>query len=639
MARLRTYRAGSIAVFSTDHLHDTWKLLVAGWADHLDPSGALLVADGVRNHADAIGSYEGTTRMMWGLGSWLEDDDRDDSIVFRERSYNIRKLTRRALVKGTDPTSSGYWGVPVSTGTAQPTVESGQVAFAIWQSRHRIWVTLDPREREQIGAWLIACGEPPKVRWRNNWALFWALNHTVRRQLDLPHDQALVADVLNRYLDDVYCGDGWYDDGPSRGTNHFDDYNLWVFASHVLAIAHVTAHDREERMDELLGRIRRQMEHVPWFFAANGSYPEFGRSLAYKFARLGSLLWAYRLGAWPHSVELLKTIVCRHVDWYVRRGAIRADGTLRQSLTSEGSVGIREPYISTGAPYWAIQAFSGLWSLSPDDPFWTANFEPLPVERANFIKVYPQPGWILSGTKASGQVHRFSGHSSSTPAKYGKIVYSTGAPFNVGLSDGLPTPDAMFSLVDDGVPGHRNAIEASLLDESGWMRFIWRQAYAGIERVIDTTIVVRGDWHLRVHRIEPEGDADHALLSTFEGAAAVGYSAGETPRVYRSDDPPSSCGAASGRCVAIVGWDGRRSLRPATWRGAEAVNAVYGLNVIPALSGDMVPGELAVAEVYIGRENADVTGNRAEPIVRSGADQNLSITWRDEEFTIPRPHR
>ena len=39
---------------------------------------------------------------------------------------------------------------------------------------------------------------------------------------------------------------------------------------------------------ELLDRVRRLMAHVPTFFAADGAWPEYGRSGAYKFARLVS---------------------------------------------------------------------------------------------------------------------------------------------------------------------------------------------------------------------------------------------------------------------------------------------------------------------------------------------------------------
>ena len=157
------------------------------------------------------------------------------------------------------------------------------------------------------------------------------LNHAARKALGAAYDQTIIDEVMNDYLDGVYCGDGWYDDAARRGAGYFDDYNTWVFASHVLAWSQMDGHTQPQRRDELLDRVRQWMQHYPDFFAADGAYPEFGRSLAYKFARLGAPLWAYKQGIWPHSAGMLKRLVGRHLRWYIDRGAIRDDGTLRQN--------------------------------------------------------------------------------------------------------------------------------------------------------------------------------------------------------------------------------------------------------------------------------------------------------------------
>src|SRR6185295_3407892 len=197
------------------------------------------------------------------------------------------------------------------------------------------------------------------------------------------------------------------------------------FAMHVLAWAQMDGASMPERRDVLLERVRNWMQHYPYFFAADGATVEYGRSLSYKFSRLGAPLWAYKLGAWPHSAGMLKRLVGRHLRWYVDHGAVRADGTLRQALTVTGSEEIMERYISTGASYWAMQAFSGLWSLADDDPFWTAEEEPLPIEQGDFLKVFPQPGWVLAGR--DGEVTQFNAGSwyAGSNNKYMKLVYST----------------------------------------------------------------------------------------------------------------------------------------------------------------------------------------------------------------------
>jgi hypothetical protein len=616
----------------------TWNQLVAGWADHLDASGANLLIDGVRNHAEPRGSYEGVTRMLWGIGGWLSRPERPASVTWRGREYDLEHLMRRALLAGTDPAGDAYWGDPVSTGAGQPTVESGQVAYALWQTHARIWDRLSTAEQRQVADWLIACGQPPEQRWRNNWALFWAVNHVAREALGLPFDAELVDDVMGRYLDAAYVGDGWYDDGPARGTGHFDDYNLWVFASHVLAWIDIGGGEHPDRAAELRDRVRLLMAHVPCFFAADGAYPEYGRSGAYKFARLGALVWAYRHGAWPHAPGLLRTIVERHLGWYVRHGAIRADGTLRQALTSTGSDAIRETYISTGATYWAMQAFGAFWSLPDDDPLWSAKPEPLPIERGDVREVFTEPGWIVAGTRESGQIHRYTTHVSYYPEKYAKLAYSTAAPYNAGLGDGRPTPDAMVGIVVDGHVSHRTANEAAAIGAEGWIRYRHRHELAGVAATFDTIIVPDGDLHLRVHRlVETSGDAALAVL---EGAAALGFDHGDHPRLTCDPARGISGGVTIEHAVAMRVWDAHRAPRlPRSFADGGTGNIVHACNVIPFVAGEATAGDVLVATVFLGTAaqmaSAGVEERLAdEPEVTVDPDGTVRVAWRGRELLV-----
>lgn len=540
--------------------------------------------DGHPNPADVSGSYEGVTRMLWGLGGWLSQPGRSSTITWHGQTYDIEALTRRALVNGCDPTSPSYWGIEYDPSRPhdQRTVETGQIAFALWQSKDRIWDTLSDKEQTHIYDFLERFARPP-VTIRSNWSLFWVLNHASRKALGLPYDQSIIDTVIDDYLDRVYCEDGWYDDSHRVGVGYFDDYNLWVFGSHVLAWAQVDGHTKLQRRDELLKRIERLMEKLPYFFATDGAYSEFGRSLAYKFGRLGAPLWAYKLGAWPHSTGLLRRLVGRHLRWYADRGAIRPDGTLRQSLTAAGSPEIVERYISTGATYWAMQAFGGLWSLPDDDPFWTTDEEPLPAETGNFRKTYAQPGWILQAN--GGEIQRFNaGSMKGIDAKYAKFAYSTQFPFNVGLSHGHPSPDNMLCLVDGVVRGQRTKNLAFAVDDAGWLRVVWEQYVNGFTHTIDTVIVVLGEQHIRAHRVQLS--PEHKVpLKLIEGGWPLGYSAGEVP-IIRQDQ--SSCTAtlpinrASG-IYNISGYEGAT-----LWQGAPHINSVYPYDVLPVLTAESV---------------------------------------------------
>lgn len=627
-----------------------WSRIMAGWATHLDPSGARTLFDGIPNQHDAGGSYEGVTRMLWGLSAWLSQPERSRLVSWRGKDYDLAALTRQALVAGTDSHSPGYWGdKPDPVRNDQRTVESGQVAFALWQSRATIWEQLTSAQRAKLISWLEQMGQRPQA-WTSNWALFWVLNHAGRKALGQTHDQATIDSGLD-YLEGVYCGDGWYDDGAVRGVQHFDDYNLWVFTTHVLAWAECDGHSQPERCERLLKRVRLHMQHVPFFFGADGSYPEYGRSLSYKFARLGAPLWAYRLGCWPHSPGLLRRIVGRHLRWYIDRGALRADGTLRQELTEGGSAAIRETYISTGASYWAMLAFQGLWGLRDDDPFWTAPEEPLPVERGNFVKAFPQPGWLLNGIQATGAVQRYNaGSSAAYTAKYAKFVYASDAPFNVGLAHGRPSPDSMLCLGDERGYAHRSlerpavqptstaAAQSSVLtptatfalSEAGWLRMRYQQRAAGGQHLIDSTILVRGPVHVRAHRIEL--DTRRSPVCAIEGCAPLGYVPGDTPVIAGDTMQGWEYAEASGRAVAICalrGYDGQRQAE--AWAGRADLNSVYAEHVLPVLSVSQLEQQHElVCLVYSGAPLHEPGALlRLISEIAWEADGTLYVSWRD----------
>ena len=571
--------------FTHQEAVDLWSRLVAGWANSLDNEGARTLMDGYPNRADVGGSYEGVTRMLWGLGGWLSQADRSPIITWQSTTYDIEALTRRALVNGCNPESPSYWGIEYDPSQLhdQRTVETGQIAFALWQSKDRIWDKLNQEEQTNIYNFLERFARPP-VTTGNNWSLFWVLNHASRKALGLPYEQSIIDEIIGDYLDNVYCDDGWYDDASGRGIGYFDDYNLWVFGSHVLAWAQVDGENSLERRDELLERIRLHMHELPYFFASDGAYTEFGRSLAYKFARLGAPLWAYKMGVWDHSVGMLRRLVGQHLRWYVDRGAIRNDGTLSQSLTATGSPEICERYISTGATYWAMQAFGGLWSLPDDDPFWSAEEEALPAEVSNFTKVYHQPGWVLKAN--AGEVQRFNaGSLKGVDAKYAKFVYSTQHPFNVGLSNGFTSPDNMLSLTDGVARGQRTKNLGFAVD-ADWLRFRWEQTLNGYTHTIDTAIILQDKQHIRAHRISLNPD-HHAQLSLIEGCSALGYSAGQVPQIMSRDRWQSA--TIDSRWTAIFNIQGYE--RATLWEGAPNINSVYPYYVLPVLTASIVTEE------------------------------------------------
>ncbi len=621
--------------FTYKEAYNLWARLVAGWANRLDSEGARTLFDGHYNRADVGGSYEGVTRMMWGIGGWLSQPERSSIVISPTTTCDLEYLLYTALVNGCNPASPSYWGIDYlgeQREYDQRTVETGQIAFCIWQSRARVWDKMSVQEQGYVIDFLTHFGKRPTT-WRNNWALFWVVNHAVRKALGAPYDQTIIDDVMGIYLDGVYCGDGWYDDAAKRGANYFDDYNTWVFASHVMAWAQVDGESNPTRRTELLGRVHEWMQNYPYFFSASGAYSEFGRSLAYKFARLGVPLWAHKLGIWPHHVGMLKRLVGRHLRWYADRGAIRADGTLRQSLTAGGSVEICEQYISTGATYWAMQAFGGLWSLADNDSFWKAEEEPLPAEQADSVKVFLQPGWVITNTNA--EVRRFNAGSVKDPDSYGqkysKFMYSALHPFNVGLTKGVAAPDNMLCFSDGHETGQRTKNLAFAVSEPGWLRFKWQQRVCGVFHDIETIIVVKGEQHLRAHKIQLNSELD-VSLSALEGASPLGYIQGGVPRLLRRDD--YQIAAINERACAIRAIKGYSSAT--IWQGDPSINSVYPYYVIPTLTVDTIQdGHKLVCLIHDGLLGIEEAFGNVQIDVTWETDGTVNVTWNDETQSIP----
>ncbi len=287
-------------------------------------------------------------------------------------------------------------------------------------------------------------------------------------------------------------------------------------------------------------------------------------------------------------------MVGKHLRWYVDRGAVRADGTLRQSLTASGSPEVLERYISTGATYWAIQAFSGLWSLPDDDPFWSADEEPLPAEQGDFTKVFVQPGWLLAAK--DGQVQQFNAGSVHPDYgnKYTKLVYSTRNPFNVGLDAGQPSLDSCLCLSENGIRQQREHVLAYAVGESGWARTSYPIEVNGHRHLIDTTMVLLGDVHIRAHRVTLDPAAQQVTAE--EGSAPLGYDAGAVPSLRFADGWQwiEFAGQAVG-LRAVRGY----SSEPRAVPGSP--NSVYGFNLLAVLTAAPLEAQHElVCAVYAG---------------------------------------
>src|SRR5690606_37364696 len=130
---------------------------------------------------------------------------------------------------------------------------------------------------------------PPNLT-QSNWNRFWIVNLAFRKAMGWDYSQDLLDEAWRRI--DSYARDGgWMTDHAREG--YFDDYNWWVFGSHELWWMQLDGPSDTARCDRVAARLRQRLEDYPYFFSGDGAYSEYGRSLSYKFARLGCPILAY----------------------------------------------------------------------------------------------------------------------------------------------------------------------------------------------------------------------------------------------------------------------------------------------------------------------------------------------------------
>jgi hypothetical protein len=248
----------------------------------------------------------------------------------------------------------------------------------------------------------------------------------------------------------------------------------------------------------------------------------------------------YEQKLWPHSPGLLRRIVRKNFEWQWSLGCFdEGRGKLIETLTPQGSPDVRERYIDNGHPYWCMQSYAFL-SLPDDDPFWTDEEEPLPVEKETFLTRFEGPRMLLIGTKRSGHVRWV--HANTVPRrdyyrdKYSKFAYSSCFAFNSLNEAGRVPWDQALVLRDKksgSVTGRKSVIEGRLLDEGVETRWTAELLDVGFE--IRTVIHLDDEFEHHQHEIRCLGELP-AGLEILEGSYALGLEEDEAVEEHRLEN-------------------------------------------------------------------------------------------------------
>ncbi len=481
--------------------------------------------------------WELVTRPMWGLAALGPDCE-----LWPAVADNVHKAV--------DPEHEWYIGPPFDR--TQRLVEAAAAGWALSRVPQHL-------ASPELEAWLRVAAATEPVD--NNWHFF-----PVLAGLPLGIDGSA---HLAR-LDEFYIDDGWYQDGF---TGRFDYYNPFGFHFYNALLGRHTDH---------LKAFARQFEY---WFAATGEAIPFGRSMGYRMAQgafWGALAYA---GVEALPWGRVRGLAQRHLEWWWQQPILDGDGLLSVGYRYPNTA-VVEQYMGGGSPYWGTKFFLPL-ALPPDHPFWTAEPEPVADGTSS------QPSAKAVVQRHNGDVVLYNGQgwadwARGGEAKYARFAYSTRAGFSVsagthGLEQGAF--DSTLALSDDGGRHWRarEAVEESRVDgDTVWAR--WRP---WPDVTIETWLIPRGEWHLRVHRITTARE-----LWTAEGGFAQPW----TAPMPEGNASPGRAGFANAAIEDLSGGREGVLIRPLS-----GTNVLHPRTTIPTLTGSLQAGEhILTCAVYLG---------------------------------------
>jgi hypothetical protein len=327
-------------------------------------------------HLEALG------RLVAGLAPWIELAD--DGTPEGHLRAQYAALARRAIANAVDPLSPDVMNF---TRERQPLVDAAFLAQGLLRAPRTLIDGLD----RTITLRVIAALESTRaiVPGFNNWLLFSATVEAALKALGATWDRVRV-DYALRQHDQWYKGDGTYGDGPEL---HWDYYNSFVI--HPMLVDVITAcQDESAAWQDMAVRIdtraRRYAAIQERLIAPDGSFPAFGRSIAYRFGAFHLLAQSALRHALPDGVApsqvrgALSAVIRRTID---APGTFDDSGWLQIGFCGH-QPGIGETYISTGSLYLCAVGLLPL-GLPSSDEFWSAAPRPWTSAKAWSGQAFP----------------------------------------------------------------------------------------------------------------------------------------------------------------------------------------------------------------------------------------------------------
>lgn len=312
---------------------------------------------------------EAVGRLVCGIAPWLELGA-DDTIEGKMREKYIN-LINEGLVNICNPQSDDYL---LFDGYHQPLVDAAFLAQGILRAKTQLWDNITEDAKQLIrDAFLKTRSITP---YHTNWLLFASMIEAFFLDTIGECDEDRLMYGVNKFMNEWYCGDGHYSDGEKY---HFDYYNSFVIhpmLTEILLILKKHEMCDEQLVNIQLNRLKQYSAHLERLISPDGTFPIFGRSMAYRsgvFHALGlsCLLGVYDDDVKPEQVRsALSTVIRRQ---FSGEENFDENGWLKLGFMGH-QIEIAEEYINTGSLYLCSTVFLPL-GISEEDRFWSAPYE------------------------------------------------------------------------------------------------------------------------------------------------------------------------------------------------------------------------------------------------------------------------
>jgi hypothetical protein len=320
--------------------------------------------EGSKRGREKVTHLEAVGRLLCGMAPWLELGA-DESTEGKLRKHYIY-FVRNGLQNAVDPNSSDKLNFTTDN---QALVDAAFLAQSFLRAPKHIWGNLDTITQSRM----IESLKSTRIIKPNesNWLLFSAIIEATLLQITGECKMETINYALSRF-DEWYKGDAWYGDGKNF---HFDYYNSIVI--HPMMLDILTVLRNKNLTDSTVYNIEkkrsiRYAEELERLISPEGTYPAFGRSLAYRFGIFHNLSQISLLKLLPKDVKpaqvrcALTSVIKKQLK---QAGTYDKNGWLTLGFCGHQPE-IAESYISTGSLYLCTAVFLPL-GLPASDEFWS----------------------------------------------------------------------------------------------------------------------------------------------------------------------------------------------------------------------------------------------------------------------------